>query len=135
MSSAIHLDGLGELAKQAQAMGSEATPAIHAALLAGAQIIAQDASTAIPRYPKHRTDHGRSSKHLADVLRAAIITKRKTAGVTVEGGVNGPSYYWKFVEHGTNKMKARKYVAKSAAAKEAEVMEAVGTKLKEKLGF
>ena len=106
MSSSVTLEGLDEIGKQAQALGPQATSAINAALLAGAKIIAAEASTRIPKARKHRTDHGRSAKHLADVLKAEVITKRKMAGVTVEGGANGGSYYWKFVEHGTVKMKA-----------------------------
>lgn len=135
MASHIDIDKIGEVGRQAQALGAEATPAINAALLAGAKIIAEEAKTRVPRSANHRTDHGRSPKHLADVLTAAIITKRKTAGVTVQGGANGPSYYWKFPEHGTVKMKAREYIAKSAEAREDEVLNTVAAKLKEKLGF
>lgn len=136
MASHISIDKIGEVGRQALALGAEATPAINAALLAGAKVIKEEASVRIPRYAKHRTDHGRSPKHLADVLVAAIVTKRKTAGVTVEGNAsNGPSYYWKFVEHGTVKMKARKYIAKSAEAREDEVIDTVATTLKKRLGF
>ena len=135
MSTQISIEQIGEVGRQAAALGEEATPAINAALLAGAKIIASEARTRIPRYPKHRTDHGRSAQHLADVVKAEIITKRRIAGVTVDGGFNGPSYYVKFVEHGTVKMKARKYIAKSAEAREAEVIETVAAKLKEKLGL
>ena len=135
MSSQITLEQVGEVGRQAMALGAEATPAINAALLEGAKIIADEARTRIPRYPKHRTSHGRSAKHLADVVKAEIITKSRIAGVTVEGGFNGPSYYVKFVEHGTVKMKARKYIAKSAEAREAEVIGVVAAKLKEKLGL
>lgn len=135
MSSKISIEQIGEIGRQAQALGSDATSAINTALLAGAKIIATEASLRIPRYAKHRTDHSRSAKHLADVVKAEVITKRKTAGVTVQGGANGPSYYWKFVEHGTTKMKARKYITKSAEAKENEVLDTVAMKLKEKLGL
>lgn len=135
MSSKVTLDDLGEIGKQAQALGSDATGAINSALLAGAKIIAAEARVRVPRYKRHRTDHGRSPKHLADVLKAEVITKRKVAGATVPGGVNGNHFYWKFVEHGTVKMKARKYVAKSAEAKETEVLAVVADTLKQKLGL
>ena len=135
MPGHISIEQIGEVGRQAVALGAEATPAINAALLEGAKIIADEAKTRIPRYPKHRTDHKRSARHLADVLKAEIVTKRRVAGVTVEGGFNGPSYYVKFVEHGTVKMKARKYIAKSAEARESEVIDTVAAKLKEKLGL
>ena len=135
MSSNVTLDGLGEVGKQAKALGPEATSAINSALLAGAKIIAGEAKQRIPRYKHHKSTYGRSPKHLADVLKAENLTKRKIAGVTAEGGINGPSYYLKFVEHGTTRMKARKYVAKSAAARESEILDTVATKLKERLGL
>lgn len=135
MSSKVTLDGLGEIGRQAQALGPDATRAINSALLAGAKIIATEARQRVPRYKRHKATHGRSPKHLADVLKAEVITKRKVAGVTAPGGINGPSYYLKFVEHGTTRMKARKYVAKSAEAKETEVLGVVADTLKDKLGL
>lgn len=135
MSSSITLDGLGEIGKQAQALGSQANTAINASLLAGAKVIAAEAKVRAPRSKKHRGGNGRSAKHLADVLKADIVTKRKKSGVTVVGGANGPSFYWKFLEHGTTKMKARKFVAKSAEAKETEVVAVVASTLKDKLGL
>ena len=135
MSSSFTLDGLGEIGKQAQALGPQAKGAINSALLAGAKVITAEAKVRVPKSKKHRGGSGRSAKHLADVLKADIVTKRSKSGVTVEGGVNGGSYYWKFLEHGTVKMKARKYVAKSAEAKETEVVAKVADTLKEKLGL
>lgn len=136
MSGSIHIDNLGEIGRQAQALGKEAKGAVNKALLAGAKIIRADASVRIPRRKPHRTDHGRNSKHLADALEAKVITDRKVAGVTVEGDFqNGPSYYVKFVEYGTTKMKKRQYIQKSAEAKENEALEAVASELKAQLGL
>ena len=45
------------------------------------------------------------------------------------------SMAWQYPPFGTVKMKARKYIAKSAEAREAEVIETVAAKLKEKLGL
>jgi phage protein, HK97 gp10 family len=135
MSSSFQLDNLDELTRQAQALGTEAKPAINSALLAGAKIITAEAKVRVPKSKKHRTNQGQSPRHLADVLKAETVSKRNVAGVTVEGGANGPSFYWKFVEHGTVRIKARKYVAQSAEARQTEVMEVVASTLKEKLGF
>ena len=135
MSNQISIEQIGEVGRQAAALGAEATPAINAALLAGARIIADEARTRIPRHPRHRATKKISARHLADVVKAEIVTKRRVAGATVEGGFTGPSFYIKFVEHGTVKMKARKYIAKSAEARETEVIETVAAKLKEKLGL
>ena len=71
----------------------------------------------------------------ADVLTATKITAKNVSGVTVEGGANGPSYYWKYVEYGTVKQKAPKFINESAAAKEAEVLDAVTAELKSELGL
>ena len=135
MASSVVVVGLDELGKQAKALGPQASSAINSALLAGARIITAEAQLRVPRAKKHRSGNGRSPKHLADVLKAEVITKRNKSGVTVQGGANGPSFYWKFVEHGTVKMKARKYVAKSAEAKESEVASKVADVLKDKLGL
>jgi len=137
MSSQITIEQIGEVGRQAAALGAEATPAINAALKEGAKVISDEAKTKIPRSPRHRGGgkHKISSRHLADVVKPEIIIKRRVAGVTVEGGIGGPSYYVKFVEHGTVKMAARKYIAKSAEAREAEVVDVVAAKLKEKLGL
>jgi HK97 gp10 family phage protein len=135
MSTRISIEQIGEVGRQAAALGAEATPAINAALLEGAKIIAGEARTRIPRHPKHRATKKISARHLADVVKAEIITKRRIAGVTVEGGFNGPSFYVKFPEYGTVKMKARRYIAKSAEAREAEVIDTVAAKLKERLGL
>ena len=135
MSTQISIEQIGEVGRQAAALGAEATHAINAALLDGAKIIAGEARIRIPRHPKHKATKKISSRHLADVVKAEIVTKRRVAGVTVAGGFNGPSYYIKFVEYGTVKMTARKYIDKSAEAREAEVIDAVAAKLKDKLGL
>ncbi len=134
MGSSITIEQIGAVGRQAAALGAEATPAINAALLAGAKVIAAEARTRIPRSSK-KHGAGISARHLADVIKAQNATGRRVAGVTVEGGFNGPSYYVKFVEHGTVKMKARKYIAKSSEAREAEVVDAVAAKLKDRLGL
>lgn len=136
MPGNIYIDNLGELGRQAKALGTEARKAVNKALLAGAKIIEGEASKRIPRYARHRTDHGRSSKHLADSLRSEVVTDRQVAGVTVEGAFqNGPSYYVKFVEYGTTKMAKRQYIQKSAEAKEQQVLETVASELKQNLGL
>ena len=133
MSSSFQVLGLGEIGKQAAALGAEAKPAINAALLKGAKVIAAEAEL---RAPRARKRHSKAPpKRLAESLTAENVSKKNTSGVTVKGGIRGPHYYWKFVEHGTTKMKARKFVAQSAEAKEAEVADTVADTLKEKLGF
>ncbi len=136
MPGTISLENIGEIGRQARALGSDATRDINRALLAGAKIIATEARARIPRYPHHRTDHGRSSKHLADAVIAEVVSKRKTAGVAVEGNFhNGPSYYVKFVEYGTTKMSKRAYIQKAAEAKEGDAVNAVAAELKARLGL
>ena len=55
--------------------------------------------------------------------------------MTVKGGFNGPSYYVKFVEYGTEKQNAQRFIEKSAEAKEKEVVSTVATELKNRLGL
>ena len=131
----LRLEGLGALAKQAAALGQDAKKAVNSALLKGARIITAEAKVRAPRTKGHPATHGRSPRHLADVLTATKITAKNVSGVTVEGGANGPSYYWKYVEYGTVKQKAQKFINESAAAKEAEVLDAVAAELKSELGL
>ena len=135
MASKISIEQLGEVGRQAQALGSEATGAINGALLKGARIIAGEATIRAPRARKHRSDRGRSAQPLADVITAELLTNRKIAGVTVKGGFNGPSYYVKFVEYGTAKQDAQRFIEKSAEAKEREVLDTVAAELKRRLGL
>jgi len=131
----LRLEGLGALAKQAAALGQDAKKAVNSALLKGARIITAEAKVRAPRTEGHPTTRGRSPRHLADVLTATKITAKNVSGVTVEGGANGPSYYWKYVEYGTVKQNAQKFINESAAAKEAEVLDAVAAELKSELGL
>ena len=131
----LRLEGLGALAKQAAALGQDAKKAVNSALLKGARIITAEAKVRAPRTEGHPATRGRSPRHLADVLTATKITAKNVSGVTVEGGANGPSYYWKYVEYGTVKQKAQKFINESATAKEAEVLDAVTAELKSELGL
>ena len=135
MGSKISIEQLGEVGRQAQALGSEATGAINSSLLKGAKIIAGEATLRAPRSRKHRTDRGRSPQRLAEVITAELLTNRKVAGVTVKGGFNGPSYYVKFVEYGTARQKAQRFIEQSAEAREKEVLNTVAAELKSRLGL
>lgn len=136
MPGNVSVENYDVIVKQARALGNDARQAVNKALLAGAEVIRGEATQRIPRYTKHRADHGRSGKHLADALATEAVTDRQVAGVTVEGGFqNGPSYYVKFVEYGTTKMGKREYIQKSAEAREQQVMETVASELKSNLGL
>jgi len=135
MASKIRIEQLGELGRQAKALGSEAKGAINGTLLKGTRIISGEAALRAPKSRKHRTNRGQSPKRLAEVITAELISNRKVAGVTVKGGFNGPSYYIKFVEYGTEKQNAQRFINKSAEAKEKEVLSTVATELKNRLGL
>ena len=135
MASKISIEQLGEVGRQAKALGNEAKGAINGALLKGARIISGEAALRAPKSRKHRTNRGQSPKRLSEVITAELITNRKVAGVTVKGGFNGPSYYVKFVEFGTEKQNAQRFIEKSAEVKEQEVINAVSSELKNRLGF
>ena len=56
-------------------------------------------------------------------------------GVTVIGGVNGPSYYWKYLEYGTKRIRERAFIRESAEARGDEAMEAVKREIEARLGI
>ena len=130
----IGLEQIGEIGKQAAALGDAARGAVSSALLKGAQIMQPVARSMAPRSAVHSKRRGISPKHLGDVIIAAKAGDR-SAGLTVEGGANGPSYYWKYVEHGTTKMRAQPFMAPAAEATENEAVEAIASELKSKLGL
>jgi len=55
--------------------------------------------------------------------------------VTVIGGVNGPSYYWKYLEYGTKRIKERAFIRESAEARGDEAMETVKHEIEARLGI
>lgn len=134
MSLYIGLEQIGEIGKQASALGDAAKSAISSALFKGAQVMQPAARAMAPRSKVHARQRGVSPKHLGDVIIAAKAGAR-SAGLTVEGGANGPSYYWKYVEHGTVKMRAQPFMAPAAEATEDKAVEAIASELKGKLGL
>ena len=131
--SVLNLESFGEVGKQAKALGDDAKGAISSALYKGAQMLVPTVKAKAPRSLKHRTGGKLSPLHLADTITADKALSM--AGVTVAGGANGPSYYWKYLEHGTVKMAARPFFAPALEEKAEEVHQTVADELKEKLGL
>lgn len=131
--SDLDMRSFGEIGKQAHALGDDARAAISAALYKGAQALVPAVKAKAPRSLKHRTGGKRSPLHLTDTITADKVLGM--AGVTVAGGANGPSFYWKHLEHGTVKMPAKPFFAPALEEKAEEVHQAVAEELKEKLGL
>ena len=94
----VRIDGLKDLGTRVKNMGKEARGAAGQALRKGAEIIKEEAHVRAPRSAHgHPATQGRTAKHLADQLTTSVSASKYTAGVTVIGGVNGPSYYWKYL--------------------------------------
>ena len=68
-------------------------------------------------------------------MTTSVSASKYTAGVTVVGGVNGPSYYWKFLEYGTKRIKERAFIRESAEARGDEAMETVKREIETRLGI
>ena len=49
--------------------------------------------------------------------------------------MNGPSYYWKFLEYGTRRIKERAFIRESAGARGDEAMETVKREIENRLGI
>lgn len=125
-----------ELGTRVKNMGKDARAAAGQALRKGAELIREEAHVRSPRSPNgHPATQGRTSKHLADQLTTSVSASKYTAGVTVVGGVNGPSYYWKFLEYGTKHIKERSFIRDSAEARGNEALEMVKKELESKLGI
>ena len=132
----VRIDGLNDLGTRVRNMGKDARGAAGQALRKGAEIIKEEAHVRAPRSKNgHPATYGRTSKHLADQLTTSVSASKYTAGVTVVGGVNGPSYYWKFLEYGTKRIKERAFIRESAAARENEALETVKREIENSLGI
>lgn len=132
----VRIDGLKDLGTRVKNMGQEARGAAGQALRKGAEIIREEAHTRAPRSKNgHPATQGRTSKHLADQLTTSVSASKYTAGVTVVGGVNGPSYYWKFLEYGTKSIRERAFIRESADARGEEAMETVKKEIENRLGI
>ena len=69
------------------------------------------------------------------IWQTSFSVSKYTAGVTVVGGVNGPSYYWKYLEYGTKRIRERAFIRESAEARGDEAMEAVKREIEARLGI
>lgn len=132
----VRIDGLKDLGTRVKNMGKEARGAAGLALRKGAEIIREEAHVRAPRSAHgHPATQGRTAKHLADQLTTSVSASKYTAGVTVVGGVNGPSYYWKYLEYGTKRIRERTFIRESAEARGDEAMEAVKREIEARLGI
>ena len=129
----VRIDGLKDLGTRVKNMGKEARGAAGQALRKGAEIIKD---VRAPRSAHgHPATQGRTAKHLADQLTTSVSASKYTAGVTVVGGVNGPSYYWKYLEYGTKRIRERAFIRESAEARGDEAMETVKREIEARLGI
>ena len=135
MKTVLSLDSFGEVGAKAKALGDAANVAAANALLKGAQAIVPAAQAKAPRSLVHRTGRKRSPLHLADRIVAAKMDGTGVAGVTVDGGPNGTSFYWKYLEYGTVKLAARPFFRPAALEKADEVSRIVQESLKDELGL
>lgn len=132
----VRIDGLKDLGTRVKNMGKEARGAAGQALRKGAEIIREEAHVRAPRSAQgHPATQGRTAKHLADQLTTSVSVSKYTAGVTVVGGVNGPSYYWKYLEYGTKRIRERAFIRESAEARSDEAMETVKREIEVRLGI
>lgn len=137
----LEIKGMEQLKRRLKALGKEAAPAGGKALLAGAQIIAEEARRTAPRgnrsYKRSKKNSWRTGGHMADNILATQAQTTGTilrAGVTVAGGLqSGPYFYIRFLEFGTRRISARRFVQHAAEAKENEALTKVEQTLKEEL--
>ena len=131
----VRIDGLSDLGTRVKAMVTEARKAAGQALRKGAEILKDEAKGRAPRAASHKARAGVSSRHLADALTTKVSAGKYTAGVTVEGGANGPSYYWRFPEYGTTKQREQAFIRDSTESRGREAMDTVEREIKTKLGL
>ena len=132
----VRIDGLTDLGTRVKNMGKETRGAAGQALRKDAEITCEEAHVRAPRSKNgHPATYGRTAKHMADQLTTSVSASKYTAGVTVVGGVNDPSYYWKYLEYGTKRIKERAFIRESTEAQGDEAMETVKREIETRLGI
>lgn len=120
----LEVKGLRELQERLKALpGKIATKALAASVMAGADIVRKAAIEKAPIGTEpHAIRRGKGQPKVEPgFLRKNIIRRRnrkaeKAASggldqrVTVDVGIRGKAYYWRFVEFGTAKMAARPFL-------------------------
>lgn len=126
---------MGDLGKQARALGAEARKGIRKALLAGAKVMAPSSQARVPLSGRKHTGNVKTRVPLKNVVKADVISKtdNHVAGVTVEGGFPGEHFYVKFPEYGANKISARSYIQLGAMERKQEAVDAVAETLRSEL--
>jgi len=152
MTSSIDIKGVAAIAQALQELPKRvAKNALRAAVYAGAAVIRDEAKQQAPEY------HGkvRDGHPPPGTLKRAIAVKRvqadctptrEVAQVYVRQAKNGSvgqknvkaygrtdAYYWRWVEFGTSKMAAHPFMRPAFEAKKQAALEAIVTKLVERI--
>lgn len=145
----VRIEGLAELARALKELPQRiARNDLQAATMAGAAVIREDARIKAPVY----TGPVAEGHPPPGTLRKAIIAKgigelstptSRVVYVLVrhgkafqhvgKKGINRDAFYWRFVEFGTRKMSARPFMRPAFEAKKLEAIEAIKTKLAERI--
>jgi HK97 gp10 family phage protein len=116
----IRLDGMQELLRQLEQVGSEAERIKKDALLAGAEIIQQAASERAPR------DTGKLAENI-------VISDVKDG--TVDIGPDRDRFYGLFLEFGTSKMAARPFLQPAFEESKEQVQQKMADVIRKELGL
>ncbi len=121
----VTIEGGEELKRRLEAMGDKGLAIAKDAILAGGEIVRQEASRRAPR----RTGN------LAANIVVGEPKGEKPDEIAVAIGPNKDAFYGLFVELGTSKMAARPFLAPALKATKKQVQEVVSAALRRGLGL
>lgn len=110
----VKILGQQELESALNQLGARAEAVLEEAVLAGAEVIRDEASNRAPR----RT--GRLAKNIV-----AEVVEKSATGVAVKVGPSKEVFYGRFVEFGTSKMRSQPFLYPTLEAKKAEAQAAI----------
>ncbi len=141
----VTFEGMDELLKKLQELGTKASRLENQALQAGAKVVQKNISqraprSSQPRQPKESapSQTWRTGQHAADHIRLSRVKNKdgiKTVEVGVQKGDNSHYFYLKFKEWGTSKMQAEPFMEPAAEESRSDVIEAMKDVLKAGLGL
>lgn len=136
MPLSVDIRGFPELQKQLHDIGNAlAEDILEAAVREGAKIVRDAAAAKAPRDP-HSTDH------MADHIVVRTIEKdgvHAVAGVAPVGWApekgkgEGKYFYFRYLEYGTSKMRARPFLRPAADENENAVTQAIADRLRKEI--
>jgi len=135
----VKIEGLEELRATLQRLGRDAftKPEVEAGLRAGGQVVRKEAIARAARADApHRLGRSREIVQPGNLKRNITVRRNRNTGghfASVSVGVRSKAFYWRFLEFGTRKMRARPFLRPAFSGRQEPALAAIIERLKKRL--